>query len=598
MNSDSNSSTHSGEKLRIGLPVASLILGIISVAYSLFVIGAILALIGFVLGLVHLKRRHIFRSLAVWGISLSTIGFLGSVFFGYVYYQQYKQVRAILESTGEEAPSLDNWEGVRAPELTVATIDGTNVRLKDLQGKRVVLDFWATWCPPCVREIPHFIRLVGQTSRDDLIVVGISSEDKDVLQKFVEDKGINYPIASGSNLSSPYGDIRSVPTTFFIDRKGVIQNVFVGYHDYDMLRSAALAKDYEGQALDYPRDQKSGLQEPNVGNNLAHKWDLDIAGCSGICTGDWDGDGIEDILIIDRHKHLYVVSLEGQIKNRISLPASFSEIEIGKTAAHGARLLGYSTWGRQVTVLDTNGTAIWEYPTRIGVNGAHWGDLDGDGGDELIVGMNGNGGLHAVSSDGKDLWKVKSIGNVWNQAMVSSQEPNGCQIFATEAGGTIRVYDGNGRQRNVLRPFNRYYAQMTASVVDDRGTVQIIALGQGRVVALSPDGKVAWSTKGVTDERAWGATVFACGHMEANGTADWVFQETLGNLVIATPEGVKLASLPVQGKLTGFAVANSPNKNGCLVIMKPDLVQAYTLTPQEKSDVSTEPPADDNVPFH
>ena len=115
-----------------------------------------------------------------------------------------------------------------------------------------MLDFWATWCGPCVKEIPHFITLRDLFPPDELVIVGISQEGEAILRPFVAKKGMNYPVASGKDLPLPYSGIVSIPTTFFIDRNGVIQDAVVGYHDLTALRKYALGEDYAGEPKSPP----------------------------------------------------------------------------------------------------------------------------------------------------------------------------------------------------------------------------------------------------------------------------------------------------------------------------------------------------------
>ena len=223
-------------KPKIGMAVASLILGCLSIGYGLFIIGILFAVPGLVLGAVHLRSRVDFRAMAVWGVALSVIGLLLSGWVGYSFY------RALNAASGGGSSSFDQWQGVEAPDISVTTLDGQTLKLSELRGRPVIVDFWATWCPPCVKEIPHFIRLAGEYSPDELTVVGISREEEAVLAEFAAKKGINYPIASANDLPTPYSEVRSIPTTFFIDADGVIQAVFEGYHDYDALKAAAFAE--------------------------------------------------------------------------------------------------------------------------------------------------------------------------------------------------------------------------------------------------------------------------------------------------------------------------------------------------------------------
>ena len=231
---------------RRGLAIASFVLGMLGLLASLFVVGGLFGLLGLILGGVHLARRRQRNGFAWAGVAVSILSIVASVGLGLLYYPIIEaavmKVRS-MAGVGSD-PAFAKWVGQPAPDFSVTTLDGQTIQLSELKGKRVVLDFWATWCPPCVKEIPHFIKLRNEASTDELVLVGISTEDVDTLKAFVKKQGVNYPIASKDKLPSPYKDVEGIPTTFFIDRQGVIQNVFVGYHEFATLKAHALEKDF------------------------------------------------------------------------------------------------------------------------------------------------------------------------------------------------------------------------------------------------------------------------------------------------------------------------------------------------------------------
>ncbi len=123
-----------------------------------------------------------------------------------------------------------------APDFTLTSVDGKDISLSDYQGKVVILDFWATWCPPCKAEIPGFIELYSQYKDQGLEIIGVSLDQGDlsVVPAFVKSYNVNYPIVYYrdqvvNDYGRAIGGIRSIPTTFVIDRDGNIVDHLIGY---------------------------------------------------------------------------------------------------------------------------------------------------------------------------------------------------------------------------------------------------------------------------------------------------------------------------------------------------------------------------------
>lgn len=124
-----------------------------------------------------------------------------------------------------------------APELSLPDIEGRMTKLSSFKGKVVLLDFWATWCEPCLEELPDLVRL--HESRKDsgftMLGVAMDAEGVAVVRPFVRQNKIPYPIVvSGGDLPPGY-PIPGFPTAFLIDKNGVIVRRYLGPKAYDEL---------------------------------------------------------------------------------------------------------------------------------------------------------------------------------------------------------------------------------------------------------------------------------------------------------------------------------------------------------------------------
>ncbi|TSA15456.1 TlpA family protein disulfide reductase [bacterium] len=125
-----------------------------------------------------------------------------------------------------------------APAFTLSDVNGHQVSLSDFKGKVVILDFWATWCPPCKREIPDFIKLQSEYGSKGVQIVGIALDQPEKVKAFERDNAMNYPVLMGNDeVSAHYGGVESIPTTFIIDKAGRIVTKYEGFRSKETFES-------------------------------------------------------------------------------------------------------------------------------------------------------------------------------------------------------------------------------------------------------------------------------------------------------------------------------------------------------------------------
>ncbi|MGB9893388.1 MAG: TlpA family protein disulfide reductase [Candidatus Saccharicenans sp.] len=125
-----------------------------------------------------------------------------------------------------------------APSFRVTSLDGQDLSLEALQGKVILINFWATWCPPCRAEIPDFIEAYNELKDKGLEILGLSVDDlpESELKAFVDKARMNYPVALvGKDIVAAFKPGQYIPTSIFIDKKGNIRLKHVGKLEKDDL---------------------------------------------------------------------------------------------------------------------------------------------------------------------------------------------------------------------------------------------------------------------------------------------------------------------------------------------------------------------------
>ncbi|WP_404349478.1 redoxin domain-containing protein [Sutcliffiella horikoshii] len=144
----------------------------------------------------------------------------------------------------ESIPGVDLGEvqeGNQAPDFTLTTLDGEELKLSDYRGKKVILNFWATWCPPCKAEMPHMQSFYEENHEEvEVIAVNLTNMDKgeEAINSFVEDYELTFaiPLDEAGDIGMQYQAF-TIPTSYAIDKNGIIQKKIIGPMDEAMMKS-------------------------------------------------------------------------------------------------------------------------------------------------------------------------------------------------------------------------------------------------------------------------------------------------------------------------------------------------------------------------
>jgi peroxiredoxin len=141
------------------------------------------------------------------------------------------------EIVSQEAANMGGLKvGAKAPDFELKTLAGDTVKLSDLKGKKVMLNFWATWCPPCKAEMPAMEEFHKEAG-DEVVILAVNIDPHLDVKAFVDENGITFPIPldEQDKVNETY-QVLSIPTTYFIDTKGNIGNKYIGAMNLDAMK--------------------------------------------------------------------------------------------------------------------------------------------------------------------------------------------------------------------------------------------------------------------------------------------------------------------------------------------------------------------------
>ncbi|MFF2089869.1 TlpA disulfide reductase family protein [Paenibacillus sp. NPDC058174] len=131
-------------------------------------------------------------------------------------------------------------QGNIAPDFELNTLEGDSFKLSDFRGKKVIVNMWATWCPPCRAEMPDMQKFYDKHKDENITVIAInmttSEKSVDSVPKFLNEFGITFPVLlDDTNKAGDIFQVYALPTSFIIDSKGIIQQKVTGPMNYEMM---------------------------------------------------------------------------------------------------------------------------------------------------------------------------------------------------------------------------------------------------------------------------------------------------------------------------------------------------------------------------
>ncbi len=139
----------------------------------------------------------------------------------------------LISAPKNTAPALSAAQkGFLAPDFTLQTLEGEEIELAELRGKVLLVNFWATWCPPCRREMPAFQRVYEDYRDRGFVILAVNATTQDHINgidPFRQELGLSFPILldKKGEINRLY-QVRALPTSFFIDKKGIITEIIIG----------------------------------------------------------------------------------------------------------------------------------------------------------------------------------------------------------------------------------------------------------------------------------------------------------------------------------------------------------------------------------
>jgi hypothetical protein len=335
----------------------------------------------------------------------------------------------------------------RVLDITLRDTEDREHRLVEhFRQRPIVLEFFTTWNPSSVGRV-EALRAMHEAMGDRVAFYAVCKDaDATVARAWATDRGLPFPVCIDPGNLEPQGlwTIGS-STTIVLDRSG--QNYATLPHDATGWDAAV--RTYLQQAIDgAPAERAQEVirrrnTEERLGRLGLPVWERRLV-APGPCMGVSVDAASGRMVILPSSNTVRVLDAAYQTVETTRLDGTVVLTIVPVRAGDRLGAVGFSVWSDQVSVVDPRDGTARNHRTPHGMNDAQPVDLDGDGVDEILLGMNGAGGISAIQIDGTPVWTNDTVGNAWSVAAGDLTDHPGIEIATAHGSVDIRVLDGAG----------------------------------------------------------------------------------------------------------------------------------------------------------
>ncbi|MBX7168401.1 MAG: redoxin domain-containing protein [Pirellulales bacterium] len=517
-------------------------------------------------------------------------------------------LRPLLPKPAPPSPLL----GQKPGDHSWTTLEGTPVASQDLAGKVVVVDFWATWCGPCLQSLPRLQEVYEKYAGNERVrFLAVSTDvaevtNEQIAQAFRERK-LTIPIVRDPNLAArDVFRVEAIPNTFVLGPDGTVQvnevganpafaeelggyieSLLAGQSVVDQVRQkyADRLAEFDRQMSQPAEAQAPSTVEPAkiapAGEpaklRRESSWTLDKLQFPGNFLVVPDASGAARLWVLDGGKSVVEITTAGELgeKHELGLPQG-SDVTYLRTGADrdGKRwYAGSAPAQQQCHLFDDGWNRQLSYPAEgehPGISDLQLADLDADGQLELLIAYWGVVGVHSVTLDGRRNWANASLEDTFSLALSGPDAGGRRVVLCANRRGSLVPIDGIGNAGNDLLLSGRYFRLIASADLTGDGQAEYCGVslatdGSEQVVGLTSGGEEAWSHPLPRGVHVQPVEMLQAGNLLGDETGQWVIACPDGAVLIVAASGELIDRFNYGESLAGLAVW--PNPDGPLLVV-------------------------------